>query len=249
MLSILDYRYFFYLSQFFITIFFFLLLLLNNTINYFHSSLFYNLFSYTGITEQPDMAPAIPVGGRFHKYDIPPPPAPPRSSHSRSARSSLNYGRNPLRSRTPGPESTRSTSALDHEIKRSKTPTPSQMRSRTPTSATPDFIPAAVFDRKERPLSEHYRSREPTQSSNLKNSVSMGGIMNHHVTTSFEREEPMLVRNKNQTYGRKRHVDLTVFLKRNDSGFGFRIVGGTEEGSQVSVGHIVPGGAADLDQR
>ena len=32
-----------------------------------------------------------------------------------------------------------------------------------------------------------------------------------------------------------RFVELTVFLKRHDNGFGFRIVGGTEEGSQVSV--------------
>ena len=57
-------------------------------------------------------------------------------------------------------------------------------------------------------------------------------------------------------------------LLRHESGFGFRIVGGTEEGSQVSghhhcpdyqpgdqglfqvsIGHIVPGGAADLDGR
>lgn len=32
-------------------------------------------------------------------------------------------------------------------------------------------------------------------------------------------------------------------------GFGFRIVGGTEEGSQVCVGYIVKDGAADLDPR
>lgn len=38
-------------------------------------------------------------------------------------------------------------------------------------------------------------------------------------------------------------------LERQSLGFGFRIVGGTEEGSQVTVGHIVPGGAADGDQR
>ncbi|KAL3852402.1 hypothetical protein ACJMK2_016053 [Sinanodonta woodiana] len=41
--------------------------------------------------------------------------------------------------------------------------------------------------------------------------------------------------------------ELTVRLYRQESGFGFRIIGGTEEGSQVSVGHIVPGGAADVD--
>lgn len=34
-------------------------------------------------------------------------------------------------------------------------------------------------------------------------------------------------------------------LLRQQSGFGFRIVGGTEEGSQVTVGHVVPGGSAD----
>ena len=44
-------------------------------------------------------------------------------------------------------------------------------------------------------------------------------------------------------------VELTVTLSRQESGFGFRIVGGTEEGSQVSIGHIVPGGSADVDGR
>ncbi|XP_044741559.1 membrane-associated guanylate kinase, WW and PDZ domain-containing protein 1 isoform X2 [Chrysoperla carnea] len=43
--------------------------------------------------------------------------------------------------------------------------------------------------------------------------------------------------------------EIVVTLIRQESGFGFRIVGGTEEGSQVAVGHIVPGGAADLDGR
>ncbi|XP_070557656.1 membrane-associated guanylate kinase, WW and PDZ domain-containing protein 2-like isoform X2 [Ptychodera flava] len=44
-------------------------------------------------------------------------------------------------------------------------------------------------------------------------------------------------------------METTVFLKRQESGFGFRIVGGHEEGSQVSVGAIIPGGAADVDGR
>ncbi|XP_031777557.1 membrane-associated guanylate kinase, WW and PDZ domain-containing protein 1 isoform X3 [Nasonia vitripennis] len=45
-------------------------------------------------------------------------------------------------------------------------------------------------------------------------------------------------------------IETLVSLVRQDNGFGFRIVGGTEEGSQqVSVGHIVPGGAADVDNR
>uniref|UniRef100_A0A336JYE8 CSON007412 protein n=1 Tax=Culicoides sonorensis TaxID=179676 RepID=A0A336JYE8_CULSO len=42
---------------------------------------------------------------------------------------------------------------------------------------------------------------------------------------------------------------LEITLERQVSGFGFRIVGGTEEGSPITVGHIVPGGAADLDGR
>lgn len=42
---------------------------------------------------------------------------------------------------------------------------------------------------------------------------------------------------------------MTIDLQRRQEGFGFRIVGGTEEGSQVSVGHIVPRGAAALDGR
>ena len=42
---------------------------------------------------------------------------------------------------------------------------------------------------------------------------------------------------------------MSIELQRRQEGFGFRIVGGTEEGSQVSVGHIVPRGAAALDGR
>ncbi|MPC13471.1 Membrane-associated guanylate kinase, WW and PDZ domain-containing protein 2 [Portunus trituberculatus] len=43
------------------------------------------------------------------------------------------------------------------------------------------------------------------------------------------------------------YTEFSVVLKKQDTGFGFRIVGGTEEGSQVSIGHIVPGGAADQE--
>lgn len=44
-------------------------------------------------------------------------------------------------------------------------------------------------------------------------------------------------------------TETVITLVRQENGFGFRIVGGTEEGSQVAVGHIVPGGAAHLDGR
>ena len=42
---------------------------------------------------------------------------------------------------------------------------------------------------------------------------------------------------------------LELHLVRQVSGFGFRIIGGKEEGSQVTIGGIVAGGAADVDGR
>ena len=51
-------------------------------------------------------------------------------------------------------------------------------------------------------------------------------------SSSFEQTEPANVR-----WGGRREgeVEMVVVLLRHDSGFGFRIVGGTEEGSQVNI--------------
>merc|ERR1740129_876714 len=76
-------------------------------------------------------------------------------------------------------------------------------------------------------------------------------------STSFEQSElvPTNVRwpgprsSADRRWQEEPGQEITVTLLRHESGFGFRIVGGTEEGSQVSIGHIVPGGAADLDGR
>lgn len=94
-------------------------------------------------------------------------------------------------------------------------------------------------------------------------------------STSFEHSEPLpgnLTRWPRPERRPTDCIELTVTLRRQESGFGFRIVGGTEEGSQVrkkkyiltfleqilnacvslfqvSIGHIVPGGAADVDGR
>eukprot|EP00096_Caligus_rogercresseyi_P010853 TRINITY_DN407_c1_g1_i1.p1 TRINITY_DN407_c1_g1~~TRINITY_DN407_c1_g1_i1.p1 ORF type:complete len:1337 (-),score=405.78 TRINITY_DN407_c1_g1_i1:791-4801(-) len=71
-------------------------------------------------------------------------------------------------------------------------------------------------------------------------------------STSFEHSEPLpgnLTRWPRPERRATDMLEITVTLHRQDSGFGFRIVGGTEEGSQVSIGHIVPGGAADVDGR
>ncbi|XP_017783080.1 PREDICTED: membrane-associated guanylate kinase, WW and PDZ domain-containing protein 1 [Nicrophorus vespilloides] len=45
------------------------------------------------------------------------------------------------------------------------------------------------------------------------------------------------------------YLEMNITLHRQETGFGFRIVGGIEDRSQVAVGHIVAGGAADLDGR
>ncbi|KAK6109632.1 PDZ domain (Also known as DHR or GLGF) family protein [Brugia pahangi] len=42
---------------------------------------------------------------------------------------------------------------------------------------------------------------------------------------------------------------VTVNLIRKPNGFGFRVVGGTEEGTSITVGQVVPGGAAAEDGR
>ena len=42
---------------------------------------------------------------------------------------------------------------------------------------------------------------------------------------------------------------MEVRLIRQESGFGFRIIGGKEEGTQATVGEIKSGGAADHDGR
>lgn len=55
-------------------------------------------------------------------------------------------------------------------------------------------------------------------------------------STSFEHSEPLpgnLTRWPRPERRPADCVELTVTLHRHDSGFGFRIVGGTEEGSQV----------------
>jgi hypothetical protein len=44
-------------------------------------------------------------------------------------------------------------------------------------------------------------------------------------------------------------LEMTIDLTRQETGFGFRIVGGEEENSQVSVGYIVERGSAHIDGR
>ncbi|XP_065215040.1 membrane-associated guanylate kinase, WW and PDZ domain-containing protein 2 isoform X2 [Planococcus citri] len=80
-------------------------------------------------------------------------------------------------------------------------------------------------------------------------------------STSFEHEQPLSTNGDARLYRRdipgavkmygqdSDYYETVVTIERQETGFGFRIVGGTEEGSQVSIGHIVEGGAAEVDGR
>lgn len=45
------------------------------------------------------------------------------------------------------------------------------------------------------------------------------------------------------------YIEMVIDLYKQETGFGFRIIGGEEEGSQVAIGFIVQGGAAHVDAR
>ncbi|CAG0922366.1 unnamed protein product [Notodromas monacha] len=83
-------------------------------------------------------------------------------------------------------------------------------------------------------------------------------------STSFEHEQPSpsplvripkdLMHGRQVTFGNRArgaidYVDTVITLPRMDEGFGFRILGGAEESSQVSIGQVLPGGAAAADGR
>ncbi|KAG1659665.1 Membrane-associated guanylate kinase, WW and PDZ domain-containing protein 2 [Nymphon striatum] len=96
---------------------------------------------------------------------------------------------------------------------------------------------------------------QPSNSSSCYDSLSR-----RKQSTSFEHEQPSpssitrIPRAERSLYnfrgGRPfQYIEMLITLQRQESGFGFRIVGGTEEGSQVSIGHIVPAGSADVDGR
>ncbi|XP_052752951.1 LOW QUALITY PROTEIN: membrane-associated guanylate kinase, WW and PDZ domain-containing protein 1 [Galleria mellonella] len=63
---------------------------------------------------------------------------------------------------------------------------------------------------------------------------------------SLPHPAPLYVANYPQVVGggADPQADVVVRLARGAAGFGFRIVGGTEDGSRVAVGYVVPGGPA-----
>lgn len=96
-----------------------------------------------------------------------------------------------------------------------------------------------------------------TNVQNLYSSTHMNSVMRHDQTlyrkhgTSFEHEQPVPYSSNDYSGGDlksgskisskedgrnngQNFQEMTVTLQRQESGFGFRIIGGTEEGSQVS---------------
>ena len=107
------------------------------------------------------------------------------------------------------------------------------------------------------------RSKTPTAdlfySQNQRNDFNFDTIYQPFVARNQQQQPIKQVFNNNNStsqtdlYGHSnieyKTIDIIVELQRQESGFGFRIVGGDEEGSQVAVGFIVPNGSADLDGR
>ena len=77
------------------------------------------------------------------------------------------------------------------------------------------------------------------------------GARGRKQSTSFEHEQPApsAVPRGGRPAGSHQYLELAVTLVRHQTGFGFRIVGGTEEGSQVSEPRRYWGGKVALNSR
>ncbi|KAI5731509.1 hypothetical protein M8J77_011202 [Diaphorina citri] len=176
----------------------------------------------------------------------------------------------PFRSKTPTEMYTRPKEIV---ARRPKTPlVDTRSRSKTPTENYSEYY--INKELKDLDINKNIWDPQTTNpgfmQSNYSDSMSYcGGYNVYQVnkrkeSTSFEHEQPLpsndmryippdnlgLPRVRPTNIKSVEYSDVMVItLLRQENGFGFRIVGGTEEGSQVSIGHIVPGGAADLDGR
>ena len=104
------------------------------------------------------------------------------------------------------------------------------------------------------PAAQKHSPTGYTQQRPLSPPVNSSSVQPRKQSTSFEHEEPVpsnLVRpmprdvagsshNRSRSPNSFSEEELVVKLKRQESGFGFRIIGGTEEGSQVSASTLPP---------
>nr|CAB3263597.1 membrane-associated guanylate kinase, WW and PDZ domain-containing protein 2 [Phallusia mammillata] len=74
-----------------------------------------------------------------------------------------------------------------------------------------------------------------------------GRQMDHHPPSEYQRFGGHNLYHDPYAQQPESFIDLTVVLRREESGFGFRILGGNAQDESVTIGAIVPDGAADKE--
>lgn len=148
---------------------------------------------------------------------------------------------------------------------RNRSKSPGGARPKTPSSsffasATPNYVPASVYTAgkyENSKTSQVYNNFDQQRS----RPVAIGSVYqsqthlppNGHHQSQNNYQSSNGHGNQSQSHlssqPQQRYQYVTANLIRRADGFGFRILGGIEEGTQTSVGHIVPGGAAEQDGR
>jgi hypothetical protein len=143
------------------------------------------------------------------------------------------------RSRTPGPDFLRTASADEQwsdeselRTQRSKTPTPQQQQGIV--GATPNFVPASEYrtiQRSQHAVADAMMGREGMAPGRL-----LPLTPGHQLTNngpSDKDENRNVYKSLPDASRPPSFIEKTVVLNRLERGFGFKIIGGTEEGSQV----------------
>ncbi|KAH9284913.1 Membrane-associated guanylate kinase, WW and PDZ domain-containing protein 3 [Echinococcus granulosus] len=96
---------------------------------------------------------------------------------------------------------------------------------------TPDFVPASIY----------LRGQKSDQDIGLEDTTMTDSLLDFSTAPASAPSSPIRIPN-----GGTHLVDFEVKLRRGRKGLGLRLVGGAEEGTQVHVGAITPGGPAEL---
>uniref|UniRef100_A0A915I3D2 Uncharacterized protein n=1 Tax=Romanomermis culicivorax TaxID=13658 RepID=A0A915I3D2_ROMCU len=116
-------------------------------------------------------------------------------------------------------------------------------------SATPNYVPISVYTSGKLASSSGTVNRSNNVESDLQQPVSSSSGQQQQQRYYSPKEQQSARVYGNGSNNNRNYQYITVNLTRKPDGFGFRIVGGTEEGTQTSVGFVVPGGACDDDGR
>ncbi|KAL5109427.1 Membrane-associated guanylate kinase WW and PDZ domain-containing protein 3 [Taenia crassiceps] len=96
---------------------------------------------------------------------------------------------------------------------------------------TPDFVPASIY----------LRAHKSNQDIELEDTTLADSLLEFPTAPASAPSSPIRKIN-----GEAHLVDVEVKLQRGRKGLGMRLVGGAEEGTQVRVGAITPGGPAEV---